>query len=252
MTQLQRHIQRWELCRELSHFKDYNDLKSMVDKLVKKESLPEKGISILESVKCLGKDLSQEIEDSAKNNSTTFARALIHEVEEGARKKIENAATSIYKPPGQREDKEAEQNETIMQDYDSGDRDNNPLPHKRRINGYYFVILDNTVLKTFLGSTFYHLCKAMKEVETAKEKNLARAEEAFEGLEFRCPVVDCKKNRDPYKYKGAFNKHMLNQHPEYEPEAKRRKLNPSGVENGSQAGNSDNEDVEMAEAEEFE
>lgn len=114
------------------------------------------------------------------------------------------------------------------------------------------VILDDIALEPFLGSTFHHLCKAMKEVETAKDKNLVRAEETFESQVYRCPVTACKKNQVPYKSKAWFNKHMLYEHPEYEPDAKRIKLDPSAMKNSSQAGNNNDDDVGMAETEDFE
>ena len=248
MKELQSHIQNWELCRELNFSKAYKDLKSEVDKLGKTASLPKKAISNLEKAKSLAEEVSQNIKDSAKPDSTTFAKALVYEVEE-ARKGLENAATSIYKAPGKRKDnKIIEPSDTPMPDYEKDGTP--PPPHDRRDNGYYFVILDDIVLQSFLGTTFFHLCKAMKEVERVKRKNLVETEEDFEGHEFQCPEVGCKKNRIPYKRKAYFDKHMQNEHPE----AKRRKLDSSVVVvgNGNGVENSDDEDEEMAETEDLE
>ena len=253
MVEVQSQIRTWEQCRELGPSKAYKDLKSMVDKLRGTASLPEEALLILEKAKSLAKDLSQKETFSAKSvkfNPTTFARALVREVE-GARKGLENAATSIYKAPGKREDQKAETNDIVMPDHDKDNTppDEIPLPQDRRDDGYYFVILDDTALKDVLGSTFFHLCKAMKEVETVKETNLAGAEEDSEGHEFPCPEVGCKKSRDPFKSKRWLDKHIQKEHSEYEPEAKRRMLDSSVVGSGDRAANDDSEDVEMVETE---
>lgn len=242
MKELQSHIQNWELCRELNFSKAYKDLKSEVNKLGNTASLSPKAISNLEKAKSLAEEVSQNIKDSANPDSTTFAKALVHIVE-ATRQGLENAAKSIYKAPGKRNDnKLIEPSDTPMPDYE---KDGTPSPpHDRRDNGYYFVILDDIVLQSFLGTTFFHLCKAMKEVEQVKRKNLVEIEEDFEGHEFQCPEVGCKKNRIPFKRKAYFDMHMQNKHPE----AKRRKLDSSvvAVGNGNGAENSDGEDEEMA------
>lgn len=242
MKELQSHIQNWELCRELNFSKAYKDLKSEVNKLGNTASLSQKAISNLEKAKSLAEEVSQNIKDSANPDSTTFAKALVHIVE-ATRQGLENAAKSIYKAPGKRNDnKLIEPSDTPMPDYE---KDGTPSPpHDRRDNGYYFVILDDIVLQSFLGTTFFHLCKAMKEVEQVKRKNLVEIEEDFEGHEFQCPEVGCKKNRIPFKRKAYFDMHMQNKHPE----AKRRKLDSSvvAVGNGNGAENSDGEDEKMA------
>lgn len=228
----------------MSLSKAYKDLKSTVDKWKGTTSLPEEAISIVGEAKSLAKDLSQKITKSAISgecDSTTFARELIREVE-GARKRLEDAATSIYKAPGKREDQKAEDQKAetkdiLMPDYDKDVflKDDISLPRDSRANGYYFVILDDNALKDILGSTFHHLCKAMKEVDDAKAKNLATAEEFSEGQALRCPVAGCKKGGYSCKTKTWLGKHMLNEHPGYETDAKRRKLDASVEGIGSQA-----------------
>ena len=258
MVEMQSQIRNWEPCRELGPSKAYKDLKSMVDKLRGAASLPEESLSILEKAKSLAKDLGQKITNSAKSrecDSTTFAKGLIREVEQ-ARKGLENAATSLYKAAGKREDQNAEDqkaetNDIVMLDHDKDNipQDDIPLPQDRRDDGYYFVILDNIALEKFLGSTFFHLCKVMKEVETAKEQNLAQAEEHATAHQYPCPKVGCIKSQIPYKRKGNLDNHMRKEHPGYETDFKRRKLDGSRVGSGSRAGSIDDEDVNMVEAE---
>ena len=84
----------------------------------------------------------------------------------------------------------------------------------------------------------------MKEVETVKDTNLV---EDSEGPESPCPDVGCKKSRDPFKRKGWLDKLVQKEQSEYEPEARRRKLDSSVVGSGDRAANDDSEDVEMAE-----
>ena len=238
---LQSHIQNWELYQEVNHSKAYKDLKPEVDKLGKTASLPEKAISNLKNAKSLAKELSQEIKYS---DSTTSAKALINAVEE-ARNGLEKAATSIYKAKGKRNNTIPEPNDTSMPDYDNVGP-SPPHDFDCTINGYYFIILDNLALEKFLGSTFFHLCKVMKEVETAKDKNLARAEEYAKDYEYPCPEPGCIKGHIPDKRKGCLDIHTKDKHPGYGLDVKRRKMGSGSVGRGGRDGSVDDGDVEMA------
>ncbi|KAL9609072.1 MAG: hypothetical protein Q9167_006137 [Letrouitia subvulpina] len=243
MKDLQHHIKNQELCQTLYQSDTYQELKTVIGKL-QDTLLPPNAKSILARAKVLAEEMSQKIPDSIDRNSTEFAKAFINAVEE-AMEGPANAAKSIYKTPSQRKIEKAEQNDILMLENEFSCIS---MQENRRANGYYFVILDDVALKLFLGPTFYHLCKAMKKVETAKGKKRAREEDALESQELICPVAGCRRNRDAYKIRARLNDHIRQKHPgyvlEWAPEAKRLKIDLGAVASGSQVGEYDN-DVQM-------
>jgi hypothetical protein len=77
----------------------------------------------------------------------------------------------------------------------------------RCTSAYYIVILDNTTLESFMGPTFHHLCKAMKEVEAAKATNAEITAGTAESGPWICPVEDCEKHQTPYAKLGYLRNH---------------------------------------------
>lgn len=133
------------------------------------------------------------------------------------------ACESIYKAPTKRQDKKNEQDNVDMLADDVGSVSKQD---DRSTNGCYIVILDNTTLESFVGPTFHHLCKAMKEVEAAKATNAEITAGTAESGPWICPVEDCEKQPNFYAKLGYSRNHLRDKHPERELPAKRRKLNP--------------------------
>ncbi len=184
----------------------------MVDKSKDGASLPKDAASILERAEASAKELSGRISHSKDHKSTTFAKAqaFINTIQE-AHKALLDAASSIYKPPSERKEEQFDEQDTPMPDYDnvseSGDH---------AANGYYFAILDDIAVESFLGPTFYHLCKRMKDVGASKDKQRTREAQAVQDQELRCPIAGCDRKKKPYKYKGHLDTHMAKKHPDHE------------------------------------
>jgi hypothetical protein len=133
------------------------------------------------------------------------------------------ACESIYKAPTKRQDKKNEQDDVDVLADDVGSVS---VQDDRCTSGYYIVTLDNTTLESFVGPTFHHLCKAMKEVEAAKATNAEITAGTAESGPWICPMDDCEKHQNPYAKLGYLRNYLRDKHPEREPPAKRRKLNP--------------------------
>ena len=126
--------------------------------------------SILAKEESLARESSQKIPDLVDRDSTEFAKASIHVVEEKTERPA-NAAKSIYKVPGQIKNQKDERSDIRMLEHEIGCIS---VQDDHVANGYYFVILDDIALDLFFGPIFYHLCKAMKKVETVRDKKGAR------------------------------------------------------------------------------
>jgi hypothetical protein len=225
MKLLQSHVRDWEPYQILYHESDYKALKSEAEGLKKKEiSSSPNAIAILNTADLLTQNLNQKILGSLPVNSTALDKLnpWIDEMEKRLKGLIE-ACESIYKAPTKRQDKKNEQGYVDMLADDGGSVS---IQDDRSTNGYHIVILDNTALESFVGPTFHHPCKAMKEVEAAKASNAEITAGTAESGPWICPVEDCEKHQKPYAKLGYLRNRLRDKHPECEPSAKRRKLNP--------------------------
>jgi hypothetical protein len=199
----------------LYHESDYKALKSEAEGLKKKEiSSSQNTIAILNSAPLPAKTLNQKILGLLPVNSTGLdkLKPWIDEVEKRFKGLIE-ACESIYKAPTKRQDKKNEPDDVDMLADDVGSVS---MQDDRSTNGYYIVILDNRVLESFVGPSFHHLYKAMKEVEAAKATNAEKTAGTAESGPRICPVEDCEKHKKPYAKAGIPTQAPVTGHsPEY-------------------------------------
>jgi hypothetical protein len=152
------------------------------------------------------------------------------------------ACESIYKAPTKRQDKKNEQDDVDMLADDVGSVS---MQDDRSTNGYYIVILDNMTLESFVGPTFHHLCKAMKEVEAAKATNAEITAGTAESGPWICPVGGLRKTPKTLRKAGIPTQPFTGQAPRTRATGEAKKTESNVERDGRRAGSNGYEDTSI-------